>query len=563
MYRHFRKHIATFYLVLGILNCVCAQSSDSSTMTVIVEGIDDNYLPKKVNFDSLEIELLKRSIISELRRDGFWLASLDSVGYALDTIIFFGYQGKKYDAIEMSIVDKNGELNNLSRFSKIKAQEINSPEEVEEEMEELINSLEASGYPFASFRVDSIRILEETLYIQLQMDLGTRITYDSLDVNPKGLIKTDFLSKYLNLDFGKNYDERDLEEVKDKIQHLPFLSLKEMNTSFQLKKAKVTMDLEPRKVNYFDGILGLVPRRDGEGVEVTGELDLSINNLFRSGKKIDVKWMKLEPGSQQLHAAYLHPILLGSPLDLYFALDQIRQDTIYSNRSIKLAVDYRPSRSMSMRISYENLLGNELDDQTQASGDFDIDYYGLTVTWYKLDHLYNPKEGFKTEWTGNIGRKSVSNSNIAIPESTQYRLQATLEGYKRVSNRSVFYVASQNGLIFNDYLYLNDLFRLGGLQTIRGFNELEFFASKYALVNLEWRYYLDANSYLVAFYDQSFLSYEILSGDYSDNPAGLGAGMQFMTDRGNFKILYGLGKRDGESFSFTNSKIHFGYTAIF
>ncbi|WP_422360601.1 BamA/TamA family outer membrane protein [Reichenbachiella sp.] len=532
-------------------------------MIVVFEGIDQKYLPKVSKADSIEIEWMKKTVITDMRRDGFWLASLDSVRYSEDTLTIFGYQGKSFDVIEVSITDNKSGLNSLSRFPKIKSHQISSPDQIEAEIEELLDYLDASGYPFASFTVDSTHLLGNQLHVYLQMDLGSRIIYDSLQVSPSGLVKPSFLSKYLRLDYGKNYDERDLEEVKARIQHLPFLSLVDMHTSFQLKKAKVTLELEPRKVNYFDGILGLVPGRDGEGVEVTGELDLSINNLFQSGKKIDINWTKLEPGSQQLHASYLHPILLGSPLDLYFALDQIRQDTIYSNRSLKLAFDYRPTRQVSMRISYESLLGNELDNQSGASGDFDIDYYGLAVTWYQLDQLYNPKEGFKIDWNGNIGRKSVINSNAPIPESTQYRLQFTLEAYKRISPRSVIYLASQNGLIFNDYLYLNDLFRLGGLQTVRGFNELEFFASKYALVNLEWRYYLDANSYLVAFYDQSFLAYEILGGDYSDNPAGLGAGMQFMTERGNFKILYGLGKRDGESFSFANSKIHFGYTAIF
>lgn len=563
MYRQFLKHIASFCLAFIVINGVFAQSIDSTLVVVVFEGIDQKYLPKVSRADSIEIELMKKAVVSEMRRDGFWLASLDSINYAEDTLTIFGYQGKSFDSIEVSIVDNKSGLNNLSRFPKIKSHQIFSPDLVEVEIEEMLDYLDANGYPFASFTVDSANVSGELLQVYLRMDLGTRITYDSLGVSPTELIKANFLSKYLGLNYGKNYDERDLEEVKDRIQHLPFLSLVNMQTSFQLKKAKVMLDLEPRKVNYFDGILGLVPGRDGEGVEVTGELDLSINNLFQSGKKIEVNWKKLEPGAQQLHASYLHPILLGSPLDFYFALDQIRQDTIYSNRSLKLAFDYRPSRQVSMRISYESLLGNELDDQLGASGDFDIDYYGLAVTWYKLDQLYNPKEGIKTEWIGNIGRKSVINSSAPIPESTQYRLQFTLQGYKRVSPRSVIYLASQNGLIFNDYLYLNDLFRLGGLQTVRGFNELEFFASKYALVNLEWRYYLDDSSYLVAFYDQSFLAYEIINGDYSDHPAGLGAGMQFMTERGNFKILYGLGKRDGESFSFANSKIHFGYTAIF
>ncbi|UXX80160.1 BamA/TamA family outer membrane protein [Reichenbachiella carrageenanivorans] len=562
MYRVFGKHVASFFLAIGVASITWAQPI---AYTVVYEGVDQSYVPKWSRMDSSEIRLANKAMIEELRRDGYWLASIDSSLLAVDTIRLWVYQGRAFEAVAITIMDDQEVMGGLSRFPKIKVnQEVISPDQVVSEAHEVLKYLEANGYPFATLELEGPAKVENGfLEVELRLDLGTQITYDSLAVNPQGLVKPVFLSKYLGLDYGKNYDEEDLARVEDKIQHLPFLSLERMSTSFQLKKARVALELMPRKVNYFDGILGVVPEADGEGLEVTGELDLSINNLFQSGKKVEVNWKKLEPGSQQLHASYLHPILLGSPLDFYFSLDQIRQDTVYSNRSLQLAFDYRPSKRVSMRMSYESLLGNELDDQTGASGDFNIDYYGLAVTWYKLDRWLQPKDGFKTQWITNVGRKSVSTIGSSIPESTQYRLQVILEAYKRISPRSVLYLSSQNGVIFNDYLYLNDLYRLGGLKTIRGFNELEFFASKYALVNLEWRYYLDAASYLVTFYDQAFLSYDIIYGSYSDRPAGLGAGMQFATERGNFKILYGLGKRDGESFSFATSKIHFGYTAIF
>lgn len=555
--------MASFFLAVGLASAGWAQPADTVIYTVVYEGVDKPYVPKWSKMDSSEIILANKAMIDELRKDGYWLASIDSTSLAADTVHLWVYQGRAFESVAITITDEQELMGSLSRFPKIKTNQVTSPHQIASEAHEILDYLESNGYPFATLALDESKVENGVLQVALRLDLGTRITYDSLSVRPQGLVKPAFLSKYLGLDYGKNYDEEDLANVEDKIQHLPFLSLERMSTSFQLKKARVALDLAPRKVNYFDGILGLVPGADGEGVEVTGELDLSINNLFQSGKKVEVNWKKLEPGSQQLHASYLHPIVLGSPLDFYFSLDQIRQDTVYSNRSLQLAFDYRPSKRVSMRISYESLLGNELDDQTGASGDFNIDYYGLAVTWYKLDRLLHPKNGFKTQWITNIGRKSVSTTGSSIPESTQYRLQAILEGYKRISPRSVLYLASQNGMIFNDYLYLNDLFRLGGLKTIRGFNELEFFASNYAIVNLEWRYYLDADSYLVTFYDQSFVSYDIINGSYSDRPAGLGAGMQFATERGNFKILYGLGKRDGEPFSFATSKIHFGYTAIF
>ena len=150
-----------------------------------------------------------------------------------------------------------------------------------------------------------------------------------------------------------------------------------------------------------------------------------------------------------------------------------------------------------------------------------------------------------------------------VPTSTQYNFSASYNQFIGLSRRSILAVLSSGGLLVNDYLYLNDLFRLGGLQSIRGFDEDEFFASQFVFGSIEWRYYLDNESYLLMFYDQAFLGYNLINSDFQDNPSGLGGGMQLSTDGGNFRILYGMGRRIGQGFSFDTFKIHFGYSALF
>ncbi|MEO9966155.1 MAG: BamA/TamA family outer membrane protein [Reichenbachiella sp.] len=561
MYRVFGKYLSLLGLAL-IINLNAWSQLDTTVFNVRFIGMEQNYIPRQNSYDSSSFKLACKVVLKELRNDGYWLASIDSLTQQEDILVVHFFQGRKFDHVRIEIIDDQGVFNQSRTLNKASLQKVPSISLIESSVENVLDQLEESGYPFASLSIDSSHVENENLNIQLRLDAGARITYDSIAVKPEGLIKPVFLSKYLKMEYGADYDERDLSRVEEKIKHLPFLDLQKIYTTFQLKKAKVHLELEPRKVNHFNGLLGLVPGADGEGVEVTGELDLSISNLFQSGKKIEINWTKLQPGSQQLHASYLHPILLGSPLDFYFAIDQIRQDTIYSNRSLQLAFDYRPTKNLELRMSYEGLIGNALNDQQDLSGDFDINYYGLAVTWYNLDRLISPKRGVKLRSEISVGRKSIIGA-VSIPESTQYRMQSAMEWYKPVKSRSVIYMAAKGGALLNDFLYLNDLFRLGGLNTIRGFNELDFFASRYLLFNMEWRYYLDPNSYMVAFYDQSFMEYSIVNGSFDDAPAGLGVGMEFANDQGVFKILYGLGKRDGDPFSFATSKIHFGYTAIF
>jgi hemolysin activation/secretion protein len=130
--------------------------------------------------------------------------------------------------------------------------------------------------------------------------------------------------------------------------------------------------------------------------------------------------------------------------------------------------------------------------------------------------------------------------------------------YKRniikLSNKSDFYYAPE--------IFQNELFRFGGLQTLRGFNEEELFASSKSVFTVEYRFLLDKNSNVFAFYDQSI--YENNSLTYiKDHPYGFGAGLSFGTNLGIFSISLAIGKQLDNPILLRNSRVHFGYIAYF
>ena len=286
------------------MNGAFGQKTDSTKFTVTFEGIDNKYVSSTLNLDSVELELKKKNILLRLREDGFWLASIDSSIFKNDTCYVYGYQGQSYQSIKLIFNQSEQENNIYSKILKKGESPNKSLSEVDLNFNKILKYLEENGYPFANLKIDSTQFTSNILTLYSHIEKGQNITYDSLIVSPTNLIKPVFLSKYLNLNYGQLYNERDIQNTVIKIQRLPFLTLNSMNTSFQLKKAQVKLDLEHRKVNYFDGILGLIPGKEGEGVEVTGQLDLSIDNIFQSGKKIEVNWIKMDAESQQLHTSY-------------------------------------------------------------------------------------------------------------------------------------------------------------------------------------------------------------------------------------------------------------------
>ncbi|MFY0626516.1 MAG: BamA/TamA family outer membrane protein [Reichenbachiella sp.] len=536
-------------------------SSAQQSYYLNIKGLDKDYTPKVYSIDSAEVDLETKSKLKELRSYGYWLSEFQESWISQDTLYISFYQGRKFEKVNVKYIsDLDDEHGDYSQSN-----DISLPSDLiglNSYVEEILAEFENNGYPFAKIETDSAAIVEDELYLNMTIDPGILITFDSIQISPNGILNEKFISTYLDLKNGDAYSEESISNIPRQMENLPFVKLKDLAISYELKQAKVSLDLEKVPVNYFNGILGMVPNQVDGGVEFTGELNLSLKNLFKSAKELEIHWEKLMPETQKLNASYRHPLIFDSPLDLYFAYDQLKQDTAFSNRSIHVAFEYRPKPELKMRVRYENKLGNQLNMELSEGGDFSIDYYGLGFEYISFDNRLNPKTGFSAELDAVTGRKDITSLD-GPPNSTQYDLSSSLRFYQSLGSKSVLHLETSGGILLNDYLFLNDLYRIGGLQSIRGFDEGEFYASKYVFSRLEWRFLLDEKSFLLAFYDQGFLNYDLASTDVNDKPAGIGVGMQMPIKSGNFQIIYGLGRREGESFSFDSSKIHFGYKALF
>ena len=101
----------------------------------------------------------------------------------------------------------------------------------------------------------------------------------------------------------------------------------------------------------------------------------------------------------------------------------------------------------------------------------------------------------------------------------------------------VFHLDATIGTIFNnDQLFTNDLIRLGGINSLRGFNDLELFVSSFALARVEARLIINQGSRLFVFYDQAFTKNTVTN--LSDEPRGFGAGLRLDTGSGDLQLVY-------------------------
>jgi len=147
--------------------------------------------------------------------------------------------------------------------------------------------------------------------------------------------------------------------------------------------------------------------------------------------------------------------------------------------------------------------------------------------------------------------------------SNQFELRADLQLFVPFLKHNTFMQRMQVGWLQNEQLFQNELFRIGGIKTLRGFDIEALFASFYAVYTAEYRFLLEQNSYLFAFSDIAYYENTSLGKRIFDQPIGFGAGISFETRAGIFSFSYALGREKQNPVLLRTGKVHFGLVNYF
>lgn len=544
---------------------------------------DDSYskewLIEPFNFtDSIDFRQKLNGRCTQLHQEGYLLAfwQIVEVKDTITTVDF--YRGEQFKWANLKKGNMPEQLlSSVGYKEKFYQKKPFNIRQVSKLYQNVIEQAQDNGYPFAQIKLDSISIQGFNIEATLNYQPGPFIAFDSIRVDKSLGIKENWLAAYLGVERGKPFDQSKVDKINTKLENLDFVkSINPPRLIFENEKAIVVLQLKKVPSNRIDGIIGFLPNEkvDG-GTLITGQFDMGLSNLFNSGKNLKVHWQSLKPRSQLLKLSYLHRNVLHSPLHFASSFYLLKEDTLFINRKGELAFHYNPSVhdiSFFTRFESSRTIGEPLaseSDNVEVS-DFNVNYYGINYAFSTIKKLRVP-QGFLAFAELAVGNKTIRNPSNFSPDvlneiqlkSTQFTLTGSVERLQAIARYFGLMFRVQGGKLINDQLFKNDLFRLGGLQTIRGFNENFFFASDYLIGTTEMRLHYAADSYAFIFYDQSYLAYKVRQTQYQDNPLGLGVGLSMSTGRGQLNLVYALGKSKDQPLSLSLSKFHFGYVANF
>lgn len=452
-------------------------------------------------------------------------------------------------------------------------------QEVERLFRRILNQAENSGYPFASVKLDSLAIEGSDISASIHLWQGPRILFDTLIVRGDVAIKPGWLARFLDIRFQAPYSEKSVSAIREKLKNLHFLELTDdPQVVFSKSRAKVILDLRERKINNVDGVIGVLPNASQQSkLLLIGNLNLHLYNLFSSAKQLHLDWQKVKENSQAFDFSFAYPQFLKMPLGINGGLNLLKEDTVFFNRNLNLRISFIPAARQNIYVSTEfetsRLTGiaGETSRSSLEFNDYRINYYGLAYEYNKLDRLFAPTRGWIFSVDGLAGQKNVI-VNTAWEEAlyeglelktTQYKLRSRFEVFLPVYKSYTTRLRLLSGNVIGKTLFANDLFRIGGLKTLRGFNENFFFASNYLLANTELRVRSGEETFFFLFYDQAVIRTTTVADENTDYPFGTGLGMSLATNTGIFNFIFAFGKSQTQNFSINSAKIHFGYTGRF
>jgi outer membrane protein assembly factor BamA len=108
---------------------------------------------------------------------------------------------------------------------------------------------------------------------------------------------------------------------------------------------------------------------------------------------------------------------------------------------------------------------------------------------------------------------------------------------------------------------VNELYRFGGINSIRGFNENTLQGNVFASLLSEYRYVLSPNIYVHSIMDYAY--FQDKTTNLSGNLIGLGFGFGILTKNGLLNLVYANGSTKDQAIKLSNSIVHISLKTTF
>lgn len=389
---------------------------------------------------------------------------------------------------------------------------------LQDDLSKTISVLRSRGYYYAQIKnLDSDNILQyssdaTTATLSLDLDLGKKTVVDGILITGNQKTKSIVISREVEVKHGDLLTPEVLEEIKERLSGLGLFSY--------IRVAPLVVEDKSDKENVPVNILIQLKERDSKIVElapgyrtdlgtklsakfvnnnvggmnntftIQGQSNLRTSNNGFDGYRRQQNWRLLE---YQLDATYIKPYLGSWPIEWensgayarkrYFAFD-----ATVSRFSTQFSKTFKKVLTASLKYQVENIsqFNAELE---KDEGVFRIGGLTPALTLDLRDNRINPRHGayfnlsceFANPYFGSMRNEKneinyyrlISRNRFYIPLSQNWNIATSLSWGQEANLSTAMRRDSDGNLIKRGYIPGIKVFRLDGIDTVRGFGDSE------------------------------------------------------------------------------------------
>jgi outer membrane protein assembly factor BamA len=540
--------------------------------------IEEQAFIKLINESNGSYKNIKEKISNNLSSQGFF--DYEIMNFFVDTndtknSIYYTlelYEGEQ--AIIRNIVidslNNSDSLYILDYFNFLEG-EIFVPSILESSINEALIFLENNGYPFAGIKIKSIVLARDNdsnriadIFLELDKEKIRKI--DKVEILGNTKTNDNVIINAARLKYDELFSQKRINEISTQLNRLRFFETVAPPIYLVNSNGEgiLQITVTEKNTNMFDGIIGYVPaaRNEDKGY-LTGFVNISLRNIFGTGRAFAIRWKQENSLTQELELKYLEPWILDYPFNLNLDFFQRKQDSSYVRRTFGGELEYLATDNISAAfiLETESVIPS-INNSNQSVLNSTSLNSGLKIKVDYRDDIYTPQSGIYFASLYKYRAKNIDDENLPVSFSS-----SDLEYHNYELDFGIFYSLFQSQVvalsvhakeIIGDYYDASDYFQFGGTNTLRGYRENQFLGNRIIWSNLEYRFLLSQSSYLFTFFDSGYYlineNESINIARKSDYINGYGLGISLDTALGVMRVSYAF----AEGTSISDGLIHFG-----
>ena len=542
--------------------------------------INGNNLTENNTIDSLNYTTKHQNIKSLYNEINDTSQKLIKKGYLDNSVLS---TNKINDSTYISTINLKNKIKNIHIYigrnnilfdsSQIKNDTLILPyENIENYLNQKIIDAEKQGFALGKIKLENIQRKNLTIYADLSFKSEKKRIVNSIIINyininnpyffPKGHLKQ-LNKKYINKVFNQNI----VKELYDDINSFGFITQpKYPEILFTNDSTKIYTYIEKRKANNFDGYIGF-SNNENNKLNLNGYIDITLQNILRSGEQFSLYW-KSDGNQQKTFNTKLEiPYIFKTSLGIKAQLNIFKQDSTFQNTKTAIDLGYYINYNSKIYLGYQSAESSDIQNTNNSTiSDFNNSYLTISVEYSKNDNLndLSPRKTYLSLTTG-FGKRTTNNNPETVGSSKQFYINLNASYNFEFNKRNYFNINSQNFYLNSKNYISNELYRFGGVNSIRGFLENSLQSNFNSLILTEYRYFASKNLYINSITDYGL--YQDLTNSFEKNKIkkliGIGAGTAIQTKNGLLKITLTNGGQKINELQLYNTIINICYNVKF